>query len=231
MEAINTMKRYEMKYILTKQQMLYLKDALKDHMEVDQYGKTSIASIYFDTPDDRLIRTSLEKPEYKEKIRLRSYGLAKPEQNVFLELKRKSEGIVYKRRIQMSEQNVISFLNNEDEEISDNQISKEIVYFKNYYHHLLPKILIIYDRVAYFDKNSDLRVTIDENPRYRLKDLNLHTSMEGESLLNDGGAILEIKAQDSIPLWLTAILSQGKIYQGSFSKVGEAYKKCARLYA
>jgi len=231
MEAINTMKRYEMKYILSEQQMLYLKAALKDHMEVDQYGKTSIASIYFDTPDDRLIRASLEKPEYKEKIRLRSYGLVKPEENVFLELKRKSEGIVYKRRIQMSEKNVISFLTNNNEELTNDQISKEIIYFKNYYRHLLPKILIIYDRVAYFDKNSDLRVTIDENPRYRLKDLNLHTSMEGESLLNDGGAILEIKAQDSIPLWLTSILSEGKIYQGSFSKVGEAYKKCVHLYA
>ena len=231
MEAIATIKRYEIKYILTKEQIPFLMSALKGHMEVDQYGKTSIASIYLDTPDDRLVRTSLEKPEYKEKIRVRSYGLATPNQNVFLELKRKSEGIVYKRRIQIPENHISDFLSGAEDEIRNDQISKEILYFKNFYHNLAPKILIIYDRVAYFSRDSDLRLTIDENPRYRLNDLNLHTSLDGEALLPDGGAILEIKAQDAIPLWLVAILSEGKIYQGSFSKVGEAYKKYAHLCA
>ena len=104
------------------------------------------------------------------------------------------------------------------------QISREIEAFFENYQNLEPKYLIIYDRVAYYQDNGDLRITIDMNPRYRTNDLNLHTSMEGIPLLDDGGAILEIKVQHSIPLWLAAILSEGKIYQTSFSKVGTAHK-------
>lgn len=225
MDAIVTMKRYEVKYILNKEQLDYLREALVGHMEIDQYGKTSIASIYYDTPDYRLIRTSIEKPDFKEKVRLRSYGLAKVGSNVFLELKRKAYGIVYKRRVVTTEDSVNRFFNYDGIITADGQIAREISYFRDYYHTLTPAILIIYDRVAYFEPDGDLRLTIDENPRYRTKDLDLHTSMDGELLLPEGSAILEIKVQQAMPLWLTSILSKGKIYKGSFSKVGEAFKK------
>ncbi len=227
--AITTMKRYEVKYVLNKEQYDFIVEALKGYMEVDQYGETSIASIYYDTPDYRLIRTSIEKPQFKEKVRLRSYGLAKPGGTVFLELKRKAYKIVYKRRVVTTEDAVNNFFNYEGNIAADGQIAREISYFRNYYKKLVPAILIIYDRVAYFQKNGDLRLTIDRNPRYRTSDLNLHTSLEGKPLLNEGGAILEIKVQEAMPLWLTEILSRGKIYKGSFSKVGEAYKKQMRL--
>ena len=218
------MQRRELKYILTRSQLAYLKIALKGFMEVDQYGKTSIASLYFDTPDYRLVRTSLERPEYKEKIRLRSYGLANKDSTVYLELKRKVTGLVYKRRISIKEEKV-DYLNDGEVSVGDNQISREISYFCSYYQNLSPAFLIVYDRTAYVDRNSDLRLTIDESPRYRVDNLNLHTCLEGEKLLDNGGAILEIKVQQAIPLWLARILSEGKIYQSSFSKVGEAYKK------
>lgn len=224
-EAIIVMKRYEVKYILTKEQAEYLVDALKGHMEVDQYGKTSIASLYYDTVSFRLIRTSIEKPEFKEKVRLRSYGLATPGKPVFLELKRKAYGIVYKRRVVTSFDDVTRFFNGESNIFANGQIAKEITYFRDYYGTLIPACLIIYDRVAYFEPNGDLRLTIDYNPRYRLDNLNLDTSMDGISLLNEGEAILEIKVQDAIPLWLSSILDKGKIYKGSFSKYGEAYKQ------
>lgn len=220
---ILAMSRHEIKYVLTKEQLDYMKISLSNHMQVDEYGKTSIASLYYDTPDYRLIRTSIEKPAYKEKIRLRSYGLAKEDSRVFLELKRKVSGYVYKRRIALKENE--AHLLFESGEVKDNQIAKEINYFTSFYKNLVPVFLIIYDRIAYFDPNSDLRLTLDENPRYRTNELNLHTSMEGEPLLKDGGAILEIKVQGAMPLWLTNILSNKKIYQSSFSKVGEAYQK------
>lgn len=223
-EAIVTMKRYEVKYLLNKEQLDYLEKSLVGHMEIDQYGFTSIASIYYDTPDYRLIRTSIEKPPYKEKIRLRSYGLSKPGGKVFLELKRKTDGIVYKRRVVTTEESVNKFFAYEGNITADGQIAREITYFRDYYDKLVPAILIIYDRVAYFQKDGDLRLTIDRNPRYRTKDLNLTTSMEGTPLLPKGGAILEIKVQEAMPLWLCEILSKGKIYKNSFSKVGEAYK-------
>lgn len=225
MESITVMKRYEMKYILTKEQVQYLKASLLGHMEVDQYGKTTIASIYYDTPDYRLIRTSLEKPAYKEKIRLRSYGLAKDNSHVYLELKRKAEGVVYKRRVETSEEDAMLFLKNKKENIGENQIAKELSYFRNYYGSLEPKIMVAYDRTSYAEIEGDIRLTIDENPRYRTYDLNLHTSMDGQLLLPAGSAILEIKVQQEMPLWLVEILSKGKMYKGSFSKVGEAYKR------
>ena len=225
METITVMKRYEMKYILSKEQMFYLQESLCGHMEVDQYGKTSIASIYYDTPDYRIIRASIEKPAFKEKLRLRSYGLAKKDGHVYLEIKRKSEGVVYKRRVETTEENVSLFLNNKIKTIGSNQIGKELEYFRNFYGRLEPKIMIVYDRTSYAEIDGDIRLTIDENPRYRAFDLNLHTSMEGEHLLPPGCAILEIKVQQEMPLWLVDILSKGKIYKSSFSKVGEAYKK------
>ena len=225
METITVMKRYEMKYILSKEQMFYLKNSLCSHMKIDQYGKTSIASIYYDTPDYRIIRASIEKPEFKEKIRLRSYGLAKDNGHVYLEIKRKNQGIVYKRRIETNEKYASLFLNNKIDSVGSNQIARELTYFRNFYEKLEPKIMIAYDRTSYAEIDGDIRLTIDENPRYRTFDLNLHSSMDGQLLLPAGCAILEIKVQQEMPLWLVEILSKGKIYRSSFSKVGEAYKK------
>ena len=222
-EPIVTMKRYELKYILTKEQTEALRERLVGHMEVDNYGLTSIASLYYDTVDYRLIRTSIEKPDFKEKIRLRSYGLAKKGSRVFLELKRKAYGIVYKRRVPTTEDAVTKFFNYEGDICADGQIAREIAYFRGYYEKLVPACLIIYDRLAYFESNGDLRLTIDSNPRYRTSDLNLSTSMEGISLLPAGFTVLEIKVQVAMPLWLTTILSDLKIYKNSFSKYGSAY--------
>lgn len=222
---IAVMKRREIKYILNESQCQYIKKSLEGHMLLDQFGLCSIASLYYDTPNKRLIRASIEKQKFKEKIRLRSYGLATDDSNIFLELKRKAEGIVYKRRVTTTMSKVEKFFNKETDDIAEGQIAKEIVYFRNYYENLVPSCLIIYDREAYYEPDGDLRLTIDYNLRYRVQDLNLKTSMEGTSLLPKGYAILEIKVQDAIPLWLTKILDEGKIYKGSFSKYGEAFKQ------
>ena len=225
---IVTMKRYELKYILKPEQVNALKQGLVGHMEIDSYGLTQIASLYYDTPDYRLIRTSIEKPPFKEKIRLRSYGLAKEDSKLFLELKRKAYGIVYKRRVVTTQRDVDKFFNYEGDICADGQIAREISYFRGFYKKLVPSCLIIYDRTAYYEKNGDLRLTIDFNPRYRVTDLNLSTSMDGIPLLPEGYAILEVKVQEAMPLWLTKLLCENKIYKGSFSKYGEAYKQQIR---
>ncbi|MBQ1546712.1 MAG: polyphosphate polymerase domain-containing protein [Clostridia bacterium] len=223
--AIAVMKRYELKYILTGEQTEYFKERVKGHMEIDRYGLCSIASLYYDTPDYRLIRTSIEKPPFKEKIRLRSYGIATLDSPVFLELKRKAYGIVYKRRVQSTIPLVEKFFEGEGDICAGGQINREITTFRDYYETLVPACLIIYDRIAYFQPDGDLRLTIDHNPRCRFEQLDLTTSMEGNSLLPEGTTILEIKVQQAIPLWLTDILSEGKIYKNSFSKYGTAYKQ------
>ncbi|MBR0280918.1 MAG: polyphosphate polymerase domain-containing protein [Oscillibacter sp.] len=222
---IVVMKRYELKYILNRQQTEFFKEALQGHMVLDQYGRTSIASLYYDTPDYRLIRTSVEKPPFKEKIRLRSYGLATKESPVFLELKRKAYGIVYKRRVQSTIPLVEKFFAGSGDVCAPGQINREITYFRDYYSVLVPACLIIYDREAYFEPGGDLRVTLDFNPRYRSERLDLTVSMDGVSLLPEGSAILEIKVQQAEPLWLTSILDRGEIRKTSFSKYGEAYRQ------
>lgn len=219
------MKRYEMKYIMTPEQTAYFKESVADHMRIDKFGLTSIASLYYDTPNYRLIRTSVEKPPFKEKIRLRSYGLATETSPVFLELKRKAYGIVYKRRVQSTIPLVQRFFNGEGDICAGGQINREITTFRDYYQTLVPACLIVYDRVAYYQPDGDLRLTIDHNPRYRYEDLNLTTSMDGHSLLKEGCTILEVKVQQAVPLWLSAILTKGHIYKGSFSKYGEAYRQ------
>ena len=223
--AITVMKRYELKYLLTAKQTDFLRERLKGHMEADQYGKTSIASLYYDTPTYQLIRTSVENPEFKEKRRLRSYGLATEQSPVFLELKRKAYGIVYKRRVETTVPLVQKFFSGEGDICAPGQINKEITVFRDHYKTLVPACMIIYDRTAYFESGGDLRLTIDENPRYRLDNLTLTESMDGISLLDEGWTVLEVKVQDAMPVWLCRILSEGRINKGSFSKYGEAYRQ------
>ena len=222
---IVVMKRYEMKYILSPEQTEYFKTSVEGYMKIDKFGLTSIASLYYDTPNYRLIRTSVEKPPFKEKIRLRSYGIATDSSPVFLELKRKAYGIVYKRRVQSTIPLVKKFFAGEGDICAGGQINREITTFRDYYQTLVPACMIIYDRVAYFQPDGDLRLTIDHNPRYRYDDLDLRVSMNGQSLLKDGYTILEVKVQQAVPLWLSEILTKGRIYKGSFSKYGEAYRQ------
>ena len=222
---IVVMKRYELKYLLSSAQTDYLVKSLEGHMKLDQYGRTSIASLYYDTPNYQLIRTSVEKPLFKEKVRLRSYGLATRESPVFLELKRKAYKIVYKRRVQTTIPLVEKFFAGSGDICAGGQINREITYFRDLYGTLVPACLIIYDREAFFEPGGDLRLTIDYNPRYRTDQLNLTTSMEGTLLRPPGDTILEVKVQEAMPLWLTHILDEGEIYKNSFSKYGTAFRQ------
>lgn len=223
--AISVMQRYEIKYITDRGQTAWLTRQLEGHMAPDRYGKTSIASLYYDTPDDRLIRASLDKGDFKEKLRLRSYGLATECSPVFLELKRKARGIVYKRRVQTTLPEADAFFRGERSMFDNAQISRELCFFRDVYPGLRPACLIIYDRVAYYEPAGDLRLTLDFNPRYRTEAMNLTSSMDGIPLRPEGDAILEIKVQGAIPLWLTAVLDKGQIFRNSFSKYGEAYRQ------
>ena len=217
----NVFHRLEFKYILNLEQYNAIISEIRENMDHDAYGDKTIQSLYFDTPNYRLIRESIEKPDFKEKLRLRSYGLVNKESEVFLEMKRKSEKVVYKRRVRVTEDEAFDFISKKTDG-DDDQISKELKYFRDYYQNLEPKILLLYDREAY---NLDrLRVTFDTNIRYRLNDLNLSTSLEGIQL-DEGLIMMEVKTIHAIPLWLVKLLSDNKIYKTSYSKYGTAYRK------
>ena len=218
------MKRYEIKYLMNREQTEYLVRSIEGRLFPDRYGETTIASLYYDTEDKRLIRESLEGPAFKEKIRLRSYGRASEGSPVYLELKRKADGIVYKRRVQSTLPEIDDFFRG-SAPLGEGQINKEINFFKNHYENLIPSCLIMCERTAYYEANGDLRLTIDRKPRYRTDRLSLTDTMDGRALLPEGWTILEVKVQDAMPMWLAEILSKGGIYKTSFSKYGEAYRQ------
>ena len=222
---IAVMQRFELKYILTREQARLLRQAMEGRMEPDQFGRTTIASLYYDTPDRRLIRASLEKPEFKEKLRLRSYGPATETSPVYLELKRKALGTVYKRRVRTTVKEAARFLDGDDAALEAGQISRELTSFREHYGDLEPACLILYDRTAFVELGGDLRLTIDENPRFRREDLDLTRSGKGIPLLEKGCSILELKVQNAMPLWLAQTLSEARICKTSFSKYGEAYRR------
>lgn len=214
-------KRYELKYILTKEQYYIVINKIKEYLSLDKYGEVTIQSLYYDTDNYRLIRNSIERPIYKEKIRLRSYGLAKEDSKVFLELKKKYEKIVYKRRIELNNPNTLDLFSTLEEK---GQIGQEIKYFCDYYGNLKPSMLLLYDREAYINKDLDLRITFDRNVRYRNDNLNLTTSLDGINLLDNGEVLMEIKTSRCYPLWLVRLLNNNKIYKSRFSKYGTAYQ-------
>ena len=221
----STMKRREMKYIVDSGQVAALKKIVSEHMPEDKYGLTTVASLYYDTPDKRLIRTSVEKPAFKEKIRLRAYGEVTEDSTLYLEIKRKADGVVYKRRVPVSRAEADAFFNYERLVGGDEQISKEITYFRDYYKTLRPSCVILYDRLAFYAERTNLRVTFDMAPRYRTDNLRLCDDMTGTLLLPEGFAVLEIKAQKVIPLWLSGALTRLNIKKESYSKYGEAYAR------
>jgi len=217
-------KRYELKYLLNPDQYVFFLKAVRGYLQPDKYGETTIQSLYYDTDDYRIIRASIEKPVFKEKIRLRCYGLNDSNKNVFLEMKRKYEGVVYKRRISMKEGEENKYFDTGKHEAqADGQIGNELRYFTSLYGSLKGKALILYDRCAYFDPDSELRVTFDRNIRYRTEELNFHTSLEGKPILAPGFVLMEIKTGTSIPLWLCRLLSESGAPKSSFSKYGAVY--------
>ncbi|MBR1749423.1 MAG: polyphosphate polymerase domain-containing protein [Ruminococcus sp.] len=218
--------RIEKKYLLNKKQYSELLEVLDGRFQVDDYGKTTINNIYYDTPDDLLIRRSIEKPVYKEKLRVRSYGRADSDTKVFIELKKKYKGVVYKRRTSMALKDSYSFLACEQQPGKSPQIENEIQYFMGFYKGIAPAMYIGYDRIAMFGlENHDLRITFDTNIRYRRTDLRLDKGSHGEMLLDDGQVLMEIKIPGVMPLWLSKELSRLGIFPTSFSKYGSAYTK------
>jgi len=217
-------KRYELKYMLTAEQKVSILEAMKSYMELDRYGRTTIRNLYFDTEDYRLIRHSIEKPAYKEKLRIRSYRKADPDSQVFVELKKKYKHVVYKRRISMTEQAAMEWLYDRKTEHHEMQISEEVEYFMEYYKTLHPTVFLSYEREAYYAKDgSDFRVTFDDKILCRENDLSLQADAGGVPILEEGKVLMELKCSGGIPLWMTHALAEEKIYKTSFSKYGTFY--------
>ena len=217
-------KRYELKYLLTLEQKEKILEAMSLYMELDKYGRSFVRNIYFDTDDYRLIRRSIEKPAYKEKLRIRSYSRATSDSTVFVELKKKYEKVVYKRRLPLCEADAMAWVCRENPCSVNTQISREIDYFIDFYGKLKPTVFLSYEREAYYDKGGgDFRVTFDDNILCRQTDVNLCSTTYGTPILPEGKVLMELKCSGGIPLWMARVLSREQIYKTSFSKYGTAY--------
>lgn len=220
-----TFKRYEIKYLLTAQEKRAVLKAMEPYMKLDGYGRTTIRNIYFDTDNYRLIRRSLEKPTYKEKLRIRSYQPARPDDPVFVELKKKYQSVVYKRRLTLPEAQVMTSFRKGSPLPVCSQIANEIEYFRSYYESLHPTVFLSYEREAYYSLDGgDFRVTFDENILYRESDFSLGSEIYGFPLLKEGQTLMEIKTAGGLPLWMTHELNRLRLYHTSFSKYGSAYQ-------
>ncbi|MGN0164403.1 MAG: polyphosphate polymerase domain-containing protein [Candidatus Ornithomonoglobus sp.] len=235
--AIEVFNRYEHKYLIDKETYKKVLKVMDAHMELDEHNPGhepyTIANIYYDTDDDRLIRRSLEKPIYKEKLRLRSYGVPDKNGKVFLEIKKKFNGIVNKRRTTLALNEAYDFTRTgvapKPKEYMNKQVLREITYFLQVYD-LRPKLYLAYDRVAYFEKNNpDLRISFDTNIRSRRYNLHLEDGDYGELLLAPDMYLMEIKTGLAKPLWLTEMLTELGIKRRSFSKYGTEYKHTINL--
>ncbi len=221
----NVFKRYELKYLLTPAQKETVLAAMEPYMKLDKYGRTIIRNLYYDTDTYLLIRRSIEKPAYKEKLRIRSYSQADRDSTVFVELKKKYKHVVYKRRISLPNRDATAWLSGEKHCDQHTQIVNEIDYFMDLYGTLHPTVFLSYEREAYYcHDGNDFRVTFDENILCRQDDLSLDSEVYGTEILPEGKVLMEIKCSGGIPLWMTRVLSAEKIYKTSFSKYGTAYQ-------
>jgi hypothetical protein len=225
MDATYVFKRIEKKYLLSEAQYNALFQRIGAHLKPDQFGRSTVLSLYLDTPDHRIIRSSMEAVDYKEKLRLRSYGTAGADSTVFLELKKKFGGVVYKRRAAMSLREAERYLQQGKAPYSS-QIMAEIDWAMGLYGRPKGAMLIACEREAWFDEaHPDLRLTFDRNIRYRENELRLDRGSAGMHLLPRDTVLLEIKTAGSMPLWLADALDAENILPGSFSKYGAAYTR------
>lgn len=236
--AIKSFKRYEKKFLLNQQQYDVLVSKLSDYMEPDQHcldGKNySIYNIYYDTVHSDVIRHSISKPYYKEKLRLRSYKVPKkPTDKVFLELKKKINGIVNKRRVVLTLQEAKDFVERGVRPPSRDYMSEQVISEIAYYlsHELVkPAVYIGYTRKAFFAKNDpEFRLTFDSKILTRRENLTLESGYYGEDILKENQYLMEVKILGAIPVWFTQILSELEIYNTKFSKYGQEFMNyCAQ---
>lgn len=225
---ISAFERVEKKYLMTKEQFEQFFKHTQNQITLDEYGLHTICNVYYDTEQFDLIRYSISKPKYKEKLRLRSYGVPTKDSTVFVELKKKWNGVVYKRRTSMTLEEAQGYLDHGVRLSKTDQIVKEIDYFLEYYNPT-PKLFLAYDRMAYFgNEDSKLRITVDQNIRSRTTELDMSMGDHGELLMEEALYLMEIKVPGVFPLWLANLLSNLKIYPISFSKYGNIYKKSLR---
>lgn len=226
-----TFNRFEKKYIMTKEIYNNVFNDMSLYLEKDTHSESlpyyTICNIYYDTVTDEVIKRSVSKPVFKEKLRLRCYCNGKDSDIAFLEIKKKFDGFVNKRRTKITVGEAHNLIDNKvlplKKSYHNTQVLNEIYHYVKD-KELVPRVVISYDRMAYTDKvNRDVRVTFDTNITSRRDHLMLSRTNDDQMILGKNYVLMEIKTSTSIPLWLTHILTKYDVYSNSFSKYGTEF--------
>lgn len=227
MPDISSFRRYEYKYLMDEEKYALVRELIRDRLTLDSYGLTTICNIYYDTDDFRLVRNSIESPLYKEKLRLRSYGIPGDDSKCFIEIKKKFDGVVYKRRISVKYRSALDYLRYGVRPVlceKNTQILHEIDYFREYYKPV-PKVYIAYEREAFYgNDDSAFRVTFDTDIRSRTDMLDLSAGSSGKCIFPEKMYLMEAKAAGAMPLWFVKILNEAQLRKTTFSKYGTVYR-------
>lgn len=226
-DYLSVFERHEKKYLITFNQWDELLRELEPYMQLDEHGRHLITNVYYDTEKWYLIRHSMSKPIYKEKVRLRSYGVPAITDQTYLEIKKKFDGVVYKRRTAMRLKDAERFLEHQPflEAPQNKQMMREFESVLDFYPDLKPAMYISYERMAYFGKqDKSVRITFEQNILYRITNLSLAAGSYGKSILPSNQVLMEIKICGAMPVWLAHILSEKHIYPAKFSKYANAYQ-------
>lgn len=227
----NVFARREIKYLISHEQKSHIMAAMEGRMMPDEYGRSTVCSVYYDTPDKLLIRRSIESPIYKEKLRMRSYGTAKAGDKVFVEIKKKYKHVVYKRRVRLELCEAERWLSGTpperkaDIKSTKAQIMNEIDFFLKRYNNLEPSVFISAEREAFYGTDDrQFRITFDDNILFRDTDLSLDAQIYGQPILAPGTVLMELKSGGALPMWVCRLLSEEGIFKTRFSKYGTAYR-------
>ena len=217
--------RVETKYMLTLPQAEILQQGLfRRGFRRMNFGSPRVQSLYYDSSDYRLIRASLERPAYKEKLRLRAYGDSGGLSKGYVEIKKKYNGVVYKRRTAMGLQEVSEALCLGRLPAEAGQVGREASWMLQHYG-LVPAAVITYDRDAWFcETDPGVRITFDRNLSFRRRFLDLNACVPGLPLLREDLRLVEIKTNGTCPLWLARLLYEASAQRTHFSKYGLAYR-------
>jgi hypothetical protein len=225
--AIEIFKRKEQKYLITSDQYFLLLEHILPYMRPDRFGldgRYTITSLYFDSDDHKIYFETKNKLKFRQKLRLRVYDEADLASTAFFEVKQKHKKVVNKRRMLLPLEEAYRYLNEnpalplEHYNTSNPQVFREIDYFLKLYG-LRPEMVVSYDRHAlHCIEDPDLRITFDLNLRCRNDDLFVEHGPYGENFIDPDLVVLEVKINDSVPLWLTRILQALYCEQRSASK-------------
>lgn len=232
--------RYELKYIVNKALYKELLQALQGHVFMDKHGDQDgyymVMNLYYDTADHLFFNETVNRQQFRQKLRLRGYNHINRDSNVFLEIKKKYRGVVYKRRTLLKLPEAYAFLadtlSKKDYSLydaSNTQILGEVDFLKQFYQ-LEPKVIVSYDRQAFQGiHEEDLRVTFDRNLLKRETDLRIESRSDGELFMDPSLYVLEVKVNDRIPLWLSHILNDFQCWRQGYSKYTSSYNSDLHL--